>query len=135
MLENKPNVITNFEVLEHVPQDYASKMLQHMYDISTHNAYLIMSTPVYYEKYGMAKNHINEMTRETTQKLLHDAGWNIKENFGTFSGKPELYDNMQPEHKRTWDALAKYYSIPVLSTILAPLYPEYSRNNLWVCTK
>ena len=83
----------------------------------------------------MAANHINEMTRENFKSYLFEAGWNVKENYGTFAGKPELYEHMQPEHKRVWDALAKYYSIPVLSTILAPLYPEHSRNNLWVCRK
>ena len=134
-LENKPNLVVSFEVLEHVPFEYSQQALHKAYELSTDNATLIISTPVYMEKYGMANNHINEMTREQIIDQLSNAKWNIKENYGTFAGRPELFKHMKPEHQQLWKDLMAYYDSNVMATIFAPLYPEYSRNNLWVCTK
>ena len=134
-LPTQPNIVTCFEVLEHVPFEYSKTMLTHMYNLSTQDASLIMSTPVYYEKYGMAKNHINEMTREQVINQLTAAGWHIHHNVGTFSTRQDLRSNLSDRHKQLYDELSEYYCGHVMATIFAPLYPEYSRNNLWVCRK
>ncbi len=131
----KPNVVTSFEMLEHVPFDYSQQVLNHMYSLSTDDATLIMSTPVYYEKYGMAKNHMNEMTREEVMTQLDNAGWYIHNNVGTFSTRQDLRSNLTKEHRRLYDEFSEYYCGHVMATIFAPLYPEFSRNNLWVCKK
>ena len=134
-LDNEPNLVVSFEMLEHVPFDYSQATLKKAYDLSSHDATLIMSTPVYMEKYGMAKNHINEMTREQVMEQLDNAGWKVKENYGTFAGRPELFKHMKPEHQELFKELMKYYDSNVMATIFAPLYPQYARNNLWVCEK
>ena len=134
-LDNSPNLVVSFEMLEHVPFEYSQATLKKAYELSTNDATLVISTPVFMEKYGMAKNHINEMTREQVIDQLDNAGWHIHENYGTFAGRPELYNNMQPEHQRLFKSLMAYYDSNVMATIFAPLYPEFSRNNLWVCKK
>ena len=93
-LPTRPNVVTSFEVVEHVPLEYAKKMLKHMYDLSTENAYLLISTPCFCPRRGMAANHINEMLREDFKQYLEDAGWVIKHNYGTFGGRNDLYKHM-----------------------------------------
>ena len=134
-IANKPNLIVSFEMLEHVPFDYSQATLHKAYELSTDDAVLICSTPVYYEKYGMAANHINEMTREQLKEQLSSANWHIQDNFGTFSTRAELRGNLTPEHKALYDQLSEYYCGHVMATIFAPLYPEHSRNNLRVCRK
>lgn len=134
-LPTAPNLITCFEMLEHVPIDYARRTLNKAYELSSDGSYLILSTPVYYERYGMANNHINEMTRPLLVDMLMDCKWKIKENYGTFCGQYEIRNALTEEEKKIYDELRNYYSTHVLSTIFAPMYPEYSRNNLWVCTK
>ena len=133
--ETDANVITSFEVLEHVPFDYAKDTVNHLYNISVEDAEFIVSTPVYDDSIGMASNHINEMTREVFSDMLSEAGWKITENYGTFASKRDIYPNMSDEHRKVYDELKKYYCHQQMATIFAPLYPEYSRNNLWVCTK
>ncbi len=134
-LENKPNLVVALEMLEHVSFEYSQETLNKAYELSTEDATLMVSTPVYMEKYGMAKNHLNEMTREQIQQQLKNANWNIKENYGTFAGQPEIFKHMKQEHKKLFKELMAYYDSNVMATIFAPLYPQYSRNNIWVCTK
>ena len=128
-------LITSFEVLEHVPFEYCQEVVKHLYDRSPDNATFIVSTPVYDEKVGMAANHINEMTRDTFRTVLEDAGWTIKENYGTFASQKDYKPHMSHEHLQVFEELSVYYSAHYLATIFAPLYPEYARNNLWVCEK
>lgn len=134
-LENKPNLVVSFEMLEHVPFEYAQNTLKVANQLSTDDATLICSTPVFMEKYGMAHNHMNEMTREQMITILNEAGWHIHENYGTFAGRPELFKHMQPAHQQLFKSLMAYYDSNVMATIFAPLYPEFARNNLWVCKK
>ena len=128
-------LITSFEVLEHVPFDYCVDAVKHLYNASNDNTTFIVSTPVYDPHIGMAANHINEMTREVFRDVLEEAGWVIKENYGTFASKKDYYNNMTKEHRDVFDELHKYYNSHYISTIFAPLYPQFSRNNLWVCEK
>ena len=134
-LDTQPNIVVSFEVLEHVPNEYAREMIKHMYKLSSDNAYMIISTPVLSEKYGMAKNHINEMTRAELKTFIENAGWNIEENFGTFAGQYDMFKFMTKEDQELYNRISKYYDSAVMSTIFAPLYPEHSRNNIWVCSK
>ena len=133
--ETKPNILVSFEVLEHVPNEYAQRMIKHMFDVSSDNAYMIISTPVFSKKYGMAKNHINEMGRSELKGFIEKAGWTIEENFGTFAGQYDMFKHMTEEDQQLYKRISKYYDSAVMSTIFAPLYPEHSRNNLWVCSK
>ncbi len=129
------NLITCFEMLEHVPLEYAMTTFKHLHSVSTDDATFILSTPVFDEKVGAASNHINEMTREQVIKGLTDAGWNIDANYGTFASIKDYKKHLSEAELELFEKLQSYYHSDVLATIFAPLYPEYSRNNLWVCTK
>ena len=118
-LDNKPNVVVSFEMLEHVPFEYSQDVLTHLHTLSTDDAHLILSTPVFYEKYGMAKNHINEMTREQVQEQLTKAGWVVAKNIGTFSTRQDLRPYLSEHHKSLYDELSEYYCGHVMATIFA----------------
>lgn len=129
------NLIISFEMLEHVPLEYAKKTLNHLYLISTNDATLIASTPVFDEKVGMANNHINEMTREQMISILNEAGWTIENNYGTFASQKDYKQHLSESELSLYNKLSEYYHSDVLATIFAPLYPEHSRNNIWICRK
>ena len=129
------NFITCFEMLEHVPLEYAKKTLKHLHSISTSDATLVLSTPVFNEKVGMANNHINEMTRECLMDMMREAGWTIIHNYGTFASQRDYKPHLTHSELELYMKLAEYHHVDVLATIFAPLYPEHSRNNLWVCEK
>ena len=129
------DLVTSFEMLEHVPYSYAMETLKHAYEVSKPTAHLIVSTPVLDPKVGMAKNHMNEMTREQMIAGLIDAGWKIEQCFGTFASEKDYKPYMCEEDKSVLDRLRKYYDSHYLATIFAPLYPEHARNNVWHCTK
>ena len=131
--ETDANLITCFEMLEHVPQDVSAKVIKHLFDISPEDAVFIASTPCFNGK--KAKNHPQELTRDEMKQMLLDAGWVITENFGTFASRNDLYKHLNVEQKMVYDGLKRYYDADVMSTIFAPLYPQHSRNNLWVCSK
>ena len=120
-------------MLEHVPQDVSAKVIKHLFDISPEDAVFIASTPCFNGK--KAKNHPQELTRDEMKQMLLDAGWVITENFGTFASRNDLYKHLNVEQKMVYDGLKRYYDADVMSTIFAPLYPQHSRNNLWVCSK
>lgn len=132
---NNYNLITCFEMLEHVPFEYAKETVKHLYNISEPNSTLILSTPVYDPKVGMANNHINEMTREQVKNIITDANWIIQKNYGTFASIKDYKSHLSIPELELYNKLAEYYHSDILATIFAPLYPEYSRNNIWICTK
>ena len=129
------DLITCFEMLEHVPNDYARQTLKHCYDISNDNATMITSTPVFDEKVGAASNHINEMTREEMISAIEDAGWEIEANYGTFASQKDYKKNLTETELDLFNRLNEYYHSDIVATIFDPLYPEYSRNNIWILTK
>lgn len=129
------NTVVSFEVLEHCPPETMKPILTHLLDLATDDAEFIYSTPVYSESRGMAKNHINEMTREHFKDLLETCGYNIIENYGTFASQSDYKQHLTPEHLKVFNELSRYHADAVLSNFFAPLYPKHSRNNLWVCRK
>jgi len=137
-----PNIITCFEVLEHVEPSHARHMLTKMRSIMLatnreHNedpiAYI--STPCYDSSVGAADNHVNEMKREALGALIEDLGYEIAENYGTFASIRDYRDVMFkeiPGSKEVYERLYKYYDTNILATIFAPLMPAYARNNIWI---
>ena len=129
------DLVTSFEMLEHVPFEYAAATLKHMHTVTKPTGQIIISTPVFDPQVGMAKNHINEMTREQLMDLLSDAGWKVVKNFGTFASEKDYKPHMSEEDINVLNRLREYYDSHYLATIFAPLYPQHARNNLWVCEK
>jgi hypothetical protein len=133
-----PNVVTCFEVLEHVEPEHAVRMLRkirYLLAASGKDARAYVSTPCWDPHVGAAGNHVNEMRREALGSAIENLGLVIEENYGTFASQKDYRDHMfaeYPEMKQVWERLKGYYSSSYIATIFAPLYPDRARNNFWV---
>lgn len=131
----KPNLIVSFEVLEHVPYEHGKNIMKKAYDISQDSAVFILSQPVFDPKKGMAQNHVAERTREELLEVLEFSGWKVKDNFGTFGDQAAIKPLMNDAQREVWDQISQYHCAETLANFMAPLFPQASRNNIWVLTK
>lgn len=143
-----PNILTSFEVLEHVTPEHCRRMLQHFQKLTSPDCHFFISTPCW--NGSAAENHINEMTFAALGALIEDLGFNIEGVYGTFASisdyESELsavstYDRVTGsalppvDLRNIFSALRNYYDTNALSTIFAPLFPDKSRNALWHLSK
>lgn len=131
----KADVVTSFEVIEHVGKQNADVFLQKFLACGKEDADYYLSTPNYDEKVGAAQNHIyngqvNEFKHEELQELL-EKYFVVEEKFGTFASQKDYKDLLSKEEKELFDKLNRYYNPDLISVIFAPLYPEAARNSLW----
>jgi hypothetical protein len=102
-----------------------------------------ISTPCF--NGSAAENHINEMTYQALGGLLEDLGFAILEHYGTFASISDYQKQLMDDSGHgsytaegvltafgAFNELRSYYDTNVLATIFAPLYPQFSRNVLWV---
>lgn len=125
------DVITCFEVVEHMRMPSMRLLLRGALKLLAPGGRLILSTPVFNGK--MAKNHLNEMTVPVLQKELEKAGWAVVNRYGTFMSDGDRKRVASPEESAIIEKLKFFYSTDVLACFLAPLYPDASRNCVWVC--
>jgi SAM-dependent methyltransferase len=132
------NVVTCFEVLEHVTPEKVIGILDNIKFYTTDDADIFISTPVFNGK--AAANHINEMTYDELDFILRDAGFNIIDVWGTFASQrdiePQIVDFCPSPSgdecvAEMYGLLKEYYDSNLLSIIFAPLFPKQSRNCLW----
>lgn len=136
-----PNVITCFEVLEHVEPGHARRMMAKMHDIVAAAAKVgdpctvFISTPCYDPSVGHAANHVSEIRREALGAMLEDLGFAIRGNWGTFASQRDYKDELSEQYGKVglemFSKLSEYYDSNYVATIMAPLFPAQSRNNLW----
>jgi hypothetical protein len=137
----KPNVIVSFEMLEHVTPRKATQTLRFIHSVLDPAGRAYISTPCF--NGSAAGNHINEMTYHALGALIEDLGFAIVEHYGTFASIRDYHtqlalDSHEDENPQCMTAyqaflrLRDYYDTNVLATIFAPLYPQFSRNCLWV---
>lgn len=138
----RPDMITCFEVLEHVTPSYCRAMLSHMRNLIKPTGKIVISTPCFNGE--AAQNHINEMTYLGLGAMLEDIGFAIDGHYGTFASISD-YKHLLGDCKvvetdegekiltilGTFDKLREYYDSNLLSILFAPLFPEGSRNCLW----
>lgn len=131
--EHKFDVVTSFEVLEHVEPEHCVRILQKVMSLMEDDGIFIMSTPCYDKQTGAADNHVNEITYETLGSLLEFLGYNTDTRFGTFASQKDYKHLIYSDRSlgKLFDKLSDYYDSNVLATIFAPLYPELSRNCIW----
>ena len=93
-------------------------------------------------------NHIHEYTVPELQKATEKAGFVVEQRFGTFmdikhlkprgEGRTELRKE-NPELDKAiglvHGELSQYFDNDAISNIFGPLFPDYARNNLWICRK
>lgn len=138
----RPNVVTSFEMIEHVHPRLCRKILEVIYQVMTNDGVAFVSTPCF--NGSAAGNHINEMTYQALGALIEDLGFRIEAHYGTFASISDYLLQLEKDSKTeesevptcltafdTFQMLREYYDSNVLATIFAPLYPQLSRNCLW----
>jgi len=129
---DKFDVITSFEVLEHVEPLHAYNMLEGIRDRLAPEGTAFLSTPVYDSHVGAADNHVNEMTYEVMQLMLQKVGLEVDAHYGTFASIKDYKEMIAKDDLDSmFSRLRDYYDSNYLATIFAPLYPQYARNVLW----
>lgn len=141
------DMVVSLEVLEHVGKQNVPACLQNMKGCMNENTILLLSTPCYDESVGAAGNHtydsgdgrgvaVQEMTYDEFKGLIEAAGLKIKNKWGVFASvrdyKPHLknYEGLESLYEK----FHEYFDPNILSNLMAPLFPEHSRNVLWECT-
>jgi 2-polyprenyl-3-methyl-5-hydroxy-6-metoxy-1,4-benzoquinol methylase len=130
-LEQQPNVIVCFEVLEHIEPEHCRRMMLNFSKLIEPGGTVFLSTPCYDSKVGAAANHVNEMTYQAFGAALEDTGWRIQGHWGTFASIKDYKDVLTQDLKDLFDKFKGYYDSNYLATIFAPLYPQLSRNCIW----
>lgn len=150
LLKAKPegfDIVVHFEVIEHMKVEHGAKLLKACHAVLKKGGVMLMSTPCYDGK-RHAANHIHEYTVPELQRAAEKAGFVVEQRFGTFMdikhiGKIDPTMNDMGAHPNEMGkavkiirrGLEKYYDNDAISCIFAPLYPDHSRNNLWICRK
>ena len=132
--------IISFEVIEHVGKKNIHKFLANAYRQMGPKTKFIISTPIYDPKVGAAENHIidgviGELTYKEMKSALEKAHFKIEEHYGTFASIKDYKKKMNDWQVKMFEHLQKYYDSNLVSVIMAPFFPEVSRNCLWVCSK
>lgn len=139
-----PNIVTCFEVLEHVEPKMMIQMLHHLRAITSDDCRFFFSTPCW-NRTDCADNHVNEMTYEALGSVFERNGFVITDVHGTFASIRDYehlisnwvspVTNEVCNFWQVWQQLRSYYDSNVLSCIFAPLFPAQSRNCLWELRK
>lgn len=129
------DIITSFETIEHVGKKNVSKFLDNIKKHCNKNTNVLISTPCYDEKVGAAQNHIydggpQELTYNEMKQLLEER-FEIITHYGTFASQKDYKDYMEDWQIKMFNKLSEYYDTNLLSVIMAPFFPEYSRNVIW----
>lgn len=125
--------VTNFEVIEHMMPEDGEKLLQGFGYWLKPKGRVFLSTPVF--DGHAAVNHVHEYTVTELQSLIESVGFKIEARYGTFASANAIKKSASAEDLEIWEKLSDFYGGDVMSTFLAPLYPDSSRNNLWVLSK
>jgi SAM-dependent methyltransferase len=123
----------SIEVIEHMNKVDGLEMLRGIHECLAVGGTLLISTPVFNGK--AAVNHIHEYEEDELRETLEGAGFKIVKQYGTFASYPVLKKVLPVAELALFDRLREYYSDEVMACFIAPLYPEYSRNIMWVCEK
>lgn len=137
--------VVSFEVLEHVGKQNADKFMENFMACGNEDATYYISTPNYDERVGAAGNHTydsgdgrgiapQEFSYNELKELF--SKWaTIEDHFGTFASQRDYKPYMNEWQKEMYIHLTKYYDINLVANLMAPFFPEQSRNTLWVLKK
>lgn len=141
------DVVVHFEVIEHMKVIHGRKLLKAAFACLKPGGIMLMSTPVYDGK-RHAANHIHEYYADELQTETEKAGFTVEKRFGTFMDIRHIGKVAPKSPDGKWDDseiqqsvqilkhyLGQYFDNDAISNIFGPLYPDHSRNNLWICKK
>lgn len=135
------DVITCFEVLEHIGHKNIDAILQNMVRHADENTQIFISTPNCDPSVGAAENHILGPDREIGEWDHYELQDKLSEYFviekkyGTFASIKDYQDKMNDWQRKMYNTLSEYYDTTLLSVIMAPMFPDDARNTLWVLRK
>ena len=136
-----PNLITCFEVLEHIEPEHVIRVLMRVKYIMEktkefhgYTPTFFMSTPNW-NVTDTADNHVNEMKNEALGWLLEELGFKIVEQYGTFASKRDYAGLLQSRYGNevfgVFEKLTEYFDSNLASILYAPLFPREARNCFW----
>jgi len=126
------DVITCFEVIEHMPKAQGAKLLKGIRECLAPGGVALLSTPVYNEKH-MAANHLHEYRFDELRASIEAASLKVDRVVGTFMTSQAAKRAATKEHRELLELLHEtWFAWDVLACFLAPLYPEQSSNCCWV---
>jgi len=133
------DVITCFEVMEHIGHKNADVFLSNIKRHCNENTTVYLSTPNYDPQVGAANNHllgpdkeVGEWDHFELQEKLQQY-FNIEHKYGTFASIKDYKNDLTGWKKEAFEELRKYYDSNLLSNLMAPMIPaEHARNCLWV---
>lgn len=134
------DIITCFEVLEHVGKKNVDKVLENIYNNMSNKTRCYISTPVYDPVVGPAANHvvdgvIGEMTYNELKEKILNAGFEIEKTYGTFASIKDYEFLLTGWQREMFNHLKDYYDTNLLAVLMAPFFPEQSRNCMWILKK
>ncbi len=132
------DVATCFEVIEHMAPEDGDKLLAGIFNCLRPGGVAYLSTPVF--NGSAAANHIHEYTIPELQEAIERAGFRVEKRLGTFASKPDIKHAMAGAleyscHRTVYHELEQWFGGDVLACFMAPLFPDASRNNMWVIAK
>lgn len=141
------DLVLHLEVIEHMKVEHGRALLKGCFELLKPGGVMLMSTPCY-DGVRHAANHIHEFTVPELARYVGKAGFVVEQRFGTFMDLRHLKSTsaaMKSKQRHfpvddgqisaVFNALKDYYDNDALSCFFAPLFPDHSRNNLWVCRK
>ncbi len=142
---NDWDIITSFEVAEHVGKQNVPAFLDNIKKVAGPNTTILISTPCYDERVGAAENHTydsgdgrgeapHELTYQELKTLIEER-FTITKVYGTFASIKDYQQYFNGWQLEMFNHLKDYFDVNILSNILAPFFPEQSRNCLWVLKK
>lgn len=131
-----------FEVLEHVGKQNCHTFLEHFKACGKDTATYYLSTPNYDPEVGAAGNHtydsgdgrgvdVQEFDHWELESILQQH-FDIVKKYGTFASAKDYKPLMNDWQKQMFEALKDYYDSNLIANIMAPMFPDASRNTLWV---
>ena len=126
---------------EHITPEVGLDYLDACRRMMADDGQFLISTPVFNGK--KAANHIREYTARELELILEDRGFKVLDRFGTFASyhdvkrglMAELEDDERAAVLRVYERCRDFYGDDLLAGMLAPIVPDHSRNNTWLCGK
>ncbi len=126
------DIITCFEVIEHVDRDSGLKLLDTIAQWTKPHTKVFLSTPCF--NGSAAENHVYEWRYDELKEELSKR-FNIEAHYGTFASQKDILPHMSTAQQDHFAHLQQYYDTNTLAVLFAPLFPQFSRNCIWHLTK
>lgn len=128
-----PDVVVCFEVIEHMSKEKGQALLDQIAKVSSDRTTIYFSTPCY-DGENMAENHIYEWFYDELKEEL-EKRFTIEKVYGTFMNTKQLKDILPKELLPFYEQMHEFHHSSVLSNLFAPMFPDKSRNAMWVLKK